>query len=207
MRTGFYGSCLTVKAWVGVALAALVAVSFVMAPADAQSSSTKKAEDPAVAFMGQVARDLMAGARTQSPILISNAVKRYGDVHNIGQYSLGTYRAKLSQADRPIYLNGMVRFIGRYAAQQAPKFPVAKYEIISPSVQGASGIMVDSRVTLRDGSTYDVRWLLQKYGNTYRVRDAMVYGFWMTPFLKQLFETYIGEQGGDVKALVVVLNR
>jgi phospholipid transport system substrate-binding protein len=82
-----------------------------------------------------------------------------------------------------------------------------KYEIMSPSIQGGSGIMVDSRITLRDGSQYDVRWLLVKVGNTYRVRDAMVYGFWITPFLKQLFETYIGEQGGDVKALVVVLNR
>ena len=157
--------------------------------------------------MEQVARDLQAGARTQSPILLSNAVKRYGDVNYIGSYSLGTYRAKLSQADRPIYLNGMVRFIGRYAATQVPKYPVVKYELMSPSIQGGSGIMVDSKITLRDGSQYDVRWLLVKVGNTYRVRDAMVYGFWVTPFLKQLFETYIGEQGGDVKALVVVLNR
>lgn len=206
MRTGFNGTCLTVKAWLSAALAALVVASLVMAPADAQSASTKS-DDPAVVYMHQVARDLLAGARTQSPILLSNAVKRHGDVNYIGQYSLGTYRAKLSQADRPIYLNGMVRFIGRYAASQVPKYPVVKYEIMSPSIQGGSGIMVDSRITLRDGSQYDVRWLLVKVGNTYRVRDAMVYGFWITPFLKQLFETYIGEQGGDVKALVVVLNR
>jgi len=206
MRTWFNRSCLPAKAWLGMALAALVAVSLVKAPADARPSSGKHA-DPAVAFMEQVARDLLAGARTQSPILLSNAVKRYGDVHYIGSYSLGTYRAKLSQADRPIYLNGMVRFIGRYAATQVPKYPVVKYELMSPSIQGGSGIMVDSKITLRDGSQYDVRWLLVKVGNTYRVRDAMVYGFWVTPFLKQLFETYIGEQGGDVKALVVVLNR
>lgn len=206
MRTWFDGSCLTLKAWVGAGLFALLAFSLAEGPANARSSSTKSA-DPAVAFMGQVARDLLAGARTQSPILLSNAVKRYGDVNYIGQYSLGTYRAKLAQADRPTYLNGMVRFIGRYAATQVPKYPVVKYEIMSPSIQGGSGIMVDSKITLRDGTQYDVRWLLVKVGNTYRVRDAMVYGFWITPFLKQLFETYIGEQGGDVKALVVVLNR
>jgi phospholipid transport system substrate-binding protein len=206
MRTWFNRTCLPAKAWLGVALAALVAVSLVKAPADARPSSGK-AEDPAVAFMGQVARDLMAGARTQSPILLSNAVKRYGDINYIGSYSLGSYRAKLSQADRPTYLNGMVRFIGRYAATQVPKYPVVKYEIMSPSIQGGSGIMVDSKITLRDGSQYDVRWLLVKVGNSYRVRDAMVYGFWITPFLKQLFETYIGENGGNVSALVVVLNR
>jgi ABC-type transporter MlaC component len=60
---------------------------------------------------------------------------------------------------------------------------------------------------LRDGSQYEVRWLLSRYGNTYRVRDAMVYGFWMTPFLKKLFENYIVENGGNVKALVAVLAR
>jgi ABC-type transporter MlaC component len=67
--------------------------------------------------------------------------------------------------------------------------------------------MVDSVITLRDGSNYDVRWLLSDKGSTYRVRDAMVYGFWMTPFLKKLFESYIAENGGHVRALVAVLNR
>jgi phospholipid transport system substrate-binding protein len=197
------------KGWLGGLLAALVVASFVKAPADAQTVQAKasKSNDPAVQFMEQVARDLLAGARAKSPILLSNAVKRYGDVTHIGQYSLGTYRAKLPQAHRAIYHAGMVRFIGRYAASQAPKYPVVKYEIMSPSLQGGSGLMVDSRITLRDGTAYDVRWLLAKYGSTYRVRDAMVYGFWMTPFLKSLFETYIGENGGNVNALVVTLNR
>jgi phospholipid transport system substrate-binding protein len=212
MRAWQSTSCFSAaNGWLGGLLAVLVAVSLVKAPAVAQTVPAKatqaKSTDPAVQFMEQVARDLLAGARAKSPILLANAVKRYGDVTHIGQYSLGTYRAKLPQAHRAIYHTGMVRFIGRYAASQAPKYPVVKYEIMSPSLQGGSGLMVDSRITLRDGTTYDVRWLLAKYGSTYRVRDAMVYGFWMTPFLKSLFETYIGENGGNVNALVVTLNR
>jgi phospholipid transport system substrate-binding protein len=39
------------------------------------------------------------------------------------------------------------------------------------------------------------------------VRDAMVVGFWMTPFLKKLFEDYIAENGGNPSALVAALNR
>ena len=54
MRTGFSGSCLTAKAWLGVMLAALVAVSLARVPADARPSSSKSG-DPAVAFMQQVA--------------------------------------------------------------------------------------------------------------------------------------------------------
>lgn len=165
------------------------------------------AADPAVQFVQRMANELHVAARAKQPQLISNVIQRYGDVSYIGTYSLGNYKAQLAVNDRPLYHNGIIKFLGRYAANEAPKYPVAKYEIVSPSLQGANGIMVDSRITLKDGNTYDVRWLLAKYGNTYRVRDAMVYGFWMTPFLKKLFEDYVGENGGNVKALVVVLNR
>ena len=165
-----------------------------------------QAADPAVAFMDKVARELLAATRSKSPELIGSVISRYGDVGYIGSYALGTYRSQLQAADKSSYMAGMTRFIGRYAAQQAPKYPVAKYEILS-SLQGGSGLMVDSRITLRDGSTYDVRWLLSKYGGSYRVRDAMVYGFWMTPFLRKIFEDYIGQHSGNVKALVTVLNK
>jgi len=171
------------------------------------SVATPAAADPAVQFVQRMANELHVAARARSPQLISSVIQRYGDVNYIGSYSLGNYRAQLTANDRPMYHSGITKFLGRYAATEAPKYPVASYQIISPSIQGANGTMVDSRITLRDGSTYDVRWLLTKYGNTYRVRDAMVYGFWMTPFLKKLFEDYVGENGGNVKALVVVLNR
>lgn len=166
-----------------------------------------RAADPAVVFMAQVGKELMAAARTRSPSLMATVVERYADVTQIGLYSLGEYRTRLPLAERPGYYAGMVRFIGRYAAGEAPKYPVARVEWASHSVRGANGLMVDSRVTLADGSTYDVRWLLFKYGSTYKVRDAMVLTFWMTPFLKNLFEDYISKNGGNPRALTAALSR
>ena len=101
----------------------------------------------------------------------------------------------------------MARFIGRYAASEAPKYPVARVEWANQSMRSGSGVMVDSRIVLADGSGYDVRWALTKYGNSYKVRDAMVLGFWMTPFLKNLFEDYIAKNGGNPRALTAALNR
>ena len=68
--------------------------------------------------------------------------------------------------------------------------------------------MVDSKVTLVDGST--LRRALAAGAPTagsYKVRDAMVLGLWMTPFLKNLFEDYIAQNGGHPRALVAALNR
>jgi len=168
--------------------------------------TTVQAADSAVAFMEKVARELLSSTRSKSPALIASVIHRYADTGYIGSYSLGSYRAQLTATDRPGYLAGMVRFIGRYAANEAPKYPIASYRITG-SVRSTQGIMVDSVITLRDGSNYDVRWLVVRRGSSYRVRDAMVYGFWMLPFLKKLFENYISENGGHVRALVAVLSR
>jgi phospholipid transport system substrate-binding protein len=173
----------------------------------ALATSPASAADPAVQFMAKVGRELMAAARTRSPGVMAGVVKRHGDVSYIGLYSLGSYRGQLPATDRTSYYDGMVRFIGRYAATYAPKFPVAKVEWANDSVRGSSGIMVDSTITLEDGSSYEVRWLLSKSGTSYRVRDAMVAGFWMTPLLKGMFEDYIAQNGGNPRALVAVLNR
>jgi phospholipid transport system substrate-binding protein len=165
------------------------------------------AADPAVQFMAKVGRELTAAARTRSPGVMSAVLQRYADVSYIGLFSLGAYRNQLSAPERNTYYSGMVKFIGRYAATEAPKYTVAKVEWSDQSVRGASGIMVDSKVTLTDGSTYEVRWLVVPYGGSYKVRDAMVVGFWMTPFLKKLFEDYIAQNGGNPRALVAALNR
>ena len=60
---------------------------------------------------------------------------------------------------------------------------------------------------MQDGTNYDVSWLLTKTGNTYRIRDAQVLNFWLTSFLKKLFEDYVAQNNGSVKALVMVLQR
>jgi phospholipid transport system substrate-binding protein len=165
------------------------------------------AADEAVVFMAKVGRELTAAARTRSPGVMSAAIQRYGDITYIGLFSLGSYRNQLTATERPNYYLGMVKFIGRYAANEAPKYTVAKVEWSDQSIRGANGIMVDSKVTLTDGSTYDVRWLLVRQGGGFKVRDAMVVGFWMTPFLKKLFEDYIAQNGGNPRALVTALNR
>jgi phospholipid transport system substrate-binding protein len=177
------------------------------APTLPAASTPALAADPAVVFMAQVGRELTSAARTRSPGVMANVIQRYGDVRVIGNYSLGAYRARLAEGDREAYYSGMVRFISRYAAGEAPKYPIARVEWANQSMRFATGIMVDSKVVLTDGTEYEVRWLLGHYGNTYKVRDAMVLGFWMTPFLKKLFEDYIAQNGGNPRALTTALNR
>jgi phospholipid transport system substrate-binding protein len=180
------------------AVAALMALLAASGPARAEAPAT---------FMQRVANELVAAVRSGSQVAIASVIRRHADVASIGTYSLGSYARVLPAAERPSYYAGMVGFIARYAAKEAPKYPVASAVMMSQTEEDKSGAYVDSRVTLRDGTTYDVRWWLVRRGASFKVRDAQVLGFWMSPFLKDLFEKYIGENGGNPRALVVALNR
>jgi phospholipid transport system substrate-binding protein len=165
--------------------------------------------ETASAYMQRVANEMIAASRagSGSGTAFASAIRSHADVPAIGLTALGSYANSLPKADRPTYFNGMVNWIARYAAKEAPKYPVAKAVMVGQSEEGANGAMVDSRITLRDGTTYDVRWRLVRRGSVYKVRDAEVIGFEMTSFLNTLFQNYISENGGNPKALVVALNR
>lgn len=198
------GSLADVRARIGArwvaALGALAMLAAAFAPAAAGG-------DPAVQFMQRVARDLIAASRVRSPVPMAAAINRYGATSAIALAALGNYRPMLAPADQSIYVSGTVGFMARYVASQAPKYPVSHVEFLPEARKAKYGLMVDSRVHLKDGTVYDVSWMLIQAGGSYRVRDAQVMGFWATPLMQQLFESYIAENGGNPKALVMALNR
>jgi phospholipid transport system substrate-binding protein len=168
---------------------------------------TAHAADPAIVFLDRAAKEAIAAARSRSPQALQGVISRYADAPQIGLYALGDYRGKLEQVDREPYFQGMIRFIGRYAATEAPKYPIARVTFAPEVRQTRSGIMVDSTIVMQDGTSYDVAWLLARYGTSYRIRDAQVMSFWLSSFLQKLFVDYIGQNNGSVKALVQVLQR
>jgi phospholipid transport system substrate-binding protein len=169
-------------------------------------AAAAQAESPA-AYMKRVGNELLAASRSGSTAQFAMVLNSNADIPSIGLSALGSYARVLPRSDRPVYYNGMINFIARYAAKEAPKYPVARFIVTGQSDEDARGTYVDSRLTLASGDTYDVRWLVVRRGQSYKVRDAQVIGFWMTSFLDNLFQNYISDNGGNPRALVVALNR
>ncbi len=172
----------------------------------ADAAPVVRRETPA-GFMKRVGNELLAASRSGSSAQFAMVLNSNADIPSIGISALGEYARSLPKNDRPIYYNGMINFIARYASKEAPKYPVARFIVTAQSKDDARGTYVDSRITLASGDGYDVRWLVVKRGTTYKVRDAQVIGFWMTSFLDNLFQSFISDNGGNPKALVVALNR
>ena len=197
-----------VSSWLGPIAAARRAVGVLFAALLLTAAvPAAHAADPAVEFMRRAANELINAQRQGSQEAFARVIDRYGHVPAIGLDALGNYRSGLQANDRGSYYKGLVKFIGRYAANESPKYRVARTEFPSPGIRDGRAILVDSRVVLADGTSYDVRWMLMQQGRNFKVRDAQVLGFWVSPFLQRLFQNYIAENGGKVRALVLALNR
>lgn len=164
------------------------------------------AETPA-AYMQRVANELVAAGRTGSANGFATALRSHADLPAIGLTALGSYANSLPKADRPAYYTGMVNWIARYAAKEAPRYPVARAVVVGQS-QGTGGVTyVDTAVTLRSGTVYDVRWTIVRRGQTYKVREAEIMMFQMTTVLGNLFQDYISKNQDNPRALVAALNQ
>ena len=170
------------------------------------TTASQGASDRPAAFMNRVAKQLVAASRTGSPYALAQVIRVHGDVRDIGLYSLGAYRRRLPAARRDSYYDGVARFMARYFIAQSRTYRIARIQVFSPSRRADWGYKVDSRVTLKDGSAYRVRWLVVRRGRGFKVRDVSVLGFWLTPFQRDLFESYIRKNGGRISALLSALG-
>lgn len=178
----------------------------VMLACVAPAMQSARAETP-TGYMQRVANELVAAQKMGSTSAFASTLRNHMDVPAVGNNALGPYLPALPRSERPAYYTGMVNFISRYAAKEAPKYPVARAVVVGRGEDTAGGTLVDMRLQLHSGESYDVRWKVVRSAGGYKVRDAQVIGFLMTSFLDTLFQNFINENGNNPRALVIALNR
>jgi phospholipid transport system substrate-binding protein len=161
---------------------------------------------PSVGFMKQVGKDLLAAHRQGTVSSFLRVVQRHADVAEISSHALGKYLSKLQSAQRGRYQRGVATYLARYFALQSRDYTVAKYEVMDASVDSNKDVLVESKVYLLTGQTYNVSWRLVWRNGKYKVRDAKVLGFWLSNFQRSDFTAYLDKRNGDINKLIVALN-
>lgn len=180
-------------------LAALALLSFGSAGARAESVA---------AYMQRVQKELVAAQRSNSKSAYAAVLRSHMDVPYVSLSALGaSYAAALPKAERPKFYNGVIQFLSDYGTKDGPKYPVASAVVTGVGEETKSGAAVDTRITLRSGETYDVRWYLVRSGQTFKVRDAQVGIFSAVAQLERLFQNWLEENGRNPRSLVMVLNK
>ena len=164
------------------------------------------ATDPIVRFMNRSAERLLKAARDGSPRGFLRFILRYTDVSGLAMYSLGSYQSGLQKKYRKIYFRGMARHITRYFTYQSRQYRVVRAEVGDKSWREGDAYYIDTKLTLLNGSTYNVRWEIVRRKGRYKIANVRVLGFWLASFQRSQFEGFISKQGGRVNALVAVLH-
>ncbi|GAG11275.1 unnamed protein product, partial [marine sediment metagenome] len=163
--------------------------------------------DPAVRFMQKVASKLQTAGRLGSRSAFQKAIGSYADITYIGTVSLGVYLPKLKKSRKKDYYTGVKRFMARYFAVQSRNYKITKVQILSRTQKKGRNTLVTSRIYLSNGKNYNVTWKLVRSGKSYRIQDARILGFWLTPFLRDAFVGYVKQNSGSVNKLIVALKR
>lgn len=166
------------------------------------------ADDPAIAYMRKVAKDMLNAHRQGTVASFRRAIVRHADVPSIADYSLGQYRSKLPATMREAYYGGTANFMARYFADQSREYTVSKYEIGEASPGDDKDVKVNTKVFLMSGQTYTVVWrLTPRKGGGYKVMDAKILGFSLIYLQRGIFTSFLSKRNGDVAQLVTALNR
>ena len=192
---------LTRRGWLAgfLAVAGLGVQGTVLTPAEA-------ATDLPVLFMNRLKGPLVHAARTASSKQFHTLILGHADISGIALYSLGSYRNGLERSSRSRYYRGVARYMSRYFALQSEEYRVTGAEVVGSSWKDGDSYYVDSKVALEGGSSYSVRWQLKPVGNSFKVVNVRVLGFWLAYFQRQQFEGFIKKRGGSVNALVAALS-
>ena len=171
------------------------------------ASPALAAEHPSLAQMRLIAKDLLNAHRQGTVASFRRAIQRHAAVEEIADYSLGQYKSKLAAGKRQLYYGGTATFMARYLADQSREFRIAKYELGDAEVDSNKEVLINSKVYLLSGQTYNVGWRLGWRGGRYKVIDVKVLGFSLIYMQRGLFTSFISKRNGDVTQLVAALTR
>lgn len=182
--------------------AGLAALMLLGRPGD----SLAQPDGPGARHMRSISADLLKAARSGDYNDFLRAVRRYADIGEIADYSLGQYRDRLKPAHSSRYQRGVMGFMARFFALESRKYNVVGGEVTGETPRENGEILVHSQIRLASGTTYSVNWLLKPRGRRFKVRDVQVLGFWLTWFQRRMFVNFIQKHGGDLRALLSALR-
>lgn len=180
------------------------AVLSLLASAAATAPAGAAEEHPAVGFVRQVAKELLAAHRQGTTPAFLRVIQRYADVPEIAEYSLGKYSDKLQNTQKPRYHRAVATYMARVLSMGSRDYTVSKYEVGAANPGKDKEVVVTSRVYLVTGQTYTVGWNLVMRGGKYKVRDIRVI-LWLIPQQKSEFVSFLNKYNGDINRLILAL--
>ncbi len=184
-----------------------VAASFTAIGLFTLPGSPALADSGAEQFVGKIANQAIAAARTGSVSSFQGLVRRHSAVSSVASFALGKYRRKLPASKKREYVSLVTRFIAKLFARNSKSFAGQSYVVKSSfDRSGSKDIIVKGVLLFSGGRAAALEWRILRSGGRYRVFDVRVKGVWLALQMRQEFVSVLRESGGDFNALLRYLK-
>jgi len=196
----------------------LMTLTFVTALVLSLALSTRAAEaaSPAEQFVADNAQKAMsilnnaALTKEQRKNQFQTFLLGLTDIQAIGRYTIGQYRRSASPEDLTAFDAAFKEYAMSVYQSYFAKYSGQSLKVTGSSALGADDIMVKT-VTVDpkkpQAKPYEVNFRVQTVNGRQLVSDFSVEGVWIRELERNDFTSYLGQKGGDLKALNVMLKQ
>ena len=132
------------------------------------------------------------------------------NIQSIGRYTLGQYRRSASPEDLTAFDAAFKDYALSVYQSYFAKYSGQALKVTGSTELGADDIMVKT-VTVDpkkpQAKPYEVNFRVQTVGGRQVVSDFSVEGVWIRELERNDFTSYLGQKGGDLKALNAMLKQ
>ena len=173
-------------------------------------SSTARAENPAIDFVNNLADDVINQVLT-ADVSREEKLERFRekftnalDLKNIGQFVLGVYWRKATDAEKEAFLDAFMDFTTKTWADRFDAYQGQK--IVFTGVRNAerNQLYVDS--TIQNNPPVEVIWRLKQKDDSYRIIDIIIEGVSMAMSYRNEYSAYLQTHEGRVSDLIKELQ-
>ena len=196
----------------------LMTLTFVTALVLSLALSTRAAEaaSPAEQFVADNAQKAMsilnnaALTKEQRKNQFQTFLLGLTDIQAIGRYTIGQYRRSASPEDLTAFDAAFKEYAMSVYQSYFAKYSGQSLKVTGSTPLGAEDIMVKT-VTVDpkkpQAKPYEVNFRVQTVNGRQLVSDFSVEGVWIRELERNDFTSYLGQKGGDLKALNTMLKQ
>ncbi len=139
--------------------------------------------------------------------VFGNLVLNNADIPGMARFTLGKYRRNMSSEQLNEFVSLFEQYTKNFYETRLGEYGGEDIDVVNSVDLGRKGIVVESQMELAPESILEVNWkVFKKSDGEYIITDLGVAGIWMVLEQRSQFTSVIGNNGGNVDALLVKLR-
>ncbi len=138
--------------------------------------------------------------------VFGNLVLNNADIEGMAKFTLGRYRRQVTPEQMTEYVSLFEQYTKNFYETRLGEYGGEDINVVNSVDLGKKGIVVESELAFSPDSILEVNWVVAKRDDGYIITDLGVAGIFLVLEQRDQFTSVIGNNGGNIDALLVRLR-